>query len=122
MRCACCGQDIPDNERLAKTDKEIFFEFWLDTLGQADCEQAWVDKEAQKRRDAPTVISDVSPFQSMVDGTMITSRSQYREHLKRHGKVEVGNDYQMSKPTPPKPDPKLKEFIAHQVYEKLRYK
>ena len=38
------------------------------------------------------VMGDIEPYQSMIDGSMITSRSQHREHLRRHGCVEVGND------------------------------
>lgn len=47
----------------------------------------------------PRIISDNLEFKSMVDGTPITSRSQYREHLKRHGYIELGNDI-------PKPESK----------------
>lgn len=38
------------------------------------------------------VRGDIEPYQSMVTGEMITSRSQHREHLKRHGLREVGNE------------------------------
>lgn len=38
------------------------------------------------------VMPDIAPYRSMADGSIITSRSQHREHLKRHGCVEVGNE------------------------------
>jgi hypothetical protein len=41
---------------------------------------------------APMVAADIQPYRSMCDGSMITSRSQHREHLRRHGVVEVGNE------------------------------
>lgn len=41
---------------------------------------------------APMVIPDIQPYQSQVTGEMITSRSQHREHLKRHGMIEIGNE------------------------------
>jgi len=41
---------------------------------------------------APMVADDIQPYRSMCDGTMITSRSQHRAHLKQHGVVEVGNE------------------------------
>ncbi len=41
---------------------------------------------------APSVMSDLAPYRSMVDGKMITSRSQHREHLRRHSLIEVGNE------------------------------
>lgn len=38
------------------------------------------------------VMPDISPYQSMADGSMITSRSHHREHLKRHHLIEIGNE------------------------------
>lgn len=38
------------------------------------------------------VHAEFTPYKSMVDGTMIESRTQHREHLRRHGCVEVGNE------------------------------
>ena len=46
----------------------------------------------ETREQAPFVMPDIQPYQSMADGTMITSRSHHREHLKRHGLVEIGNE------------------------------
>ena len=42
--------------------------------------------------DAPMVMGDIEPYQSMQTGEMIASRSMHREHLKRHGLIEVGNE------------------------------
>ncbi len=50
------------------------------------------------------VMPDIQPYQSMVDGSMITSRSAHRAHLRQHRLVEIGNEtkYLQSKPlTPP---------------------
>lgn len=38
------------------------------------------------------VIEDMKPYKSPLDGSMITTRTQHREHIKRHGVVEVGNE------------------------------
>lgn len=35
---------------------------------------------------------DIQPYKSMVTGEMIGSRSQHRDHLKRHNVYEVGNE------------------------------
>lgn len=40
----------------------------------------------------PHVIGAMREYQSMIDGSMITDRAQHREHLKKHGCVEVGNE------------------------------
>jgi hypothetical protein len=38
------------------------------------------------------VISDVQPFISPIDRSLISSRSQIREHERIHGVKQVGND------------------------------
>jgi hypothetical protein len=35
---------------------------------------------------------DIVPYKSMIDGQMVTSRSQHRRHLKANGCIEVGNE------------------------------
>ena len=70
----------------------------------------------------PMVMGDLKPYQSMIDGSWITSRSQHREHLRAHGCVEVGNDSSLSRrPGALREPPRLKETIARNVYSKLRY-
>ena len=72
------------------------------------------------------VMGDIQPYTSMIDGTLITSRSHHRVHLKDHGCVEVGNDSSVMNPKPPKPlqsPPGLKDAIiraANEVERKLR--
>ena len=46
----------------------------------------------ERRICAPQVIKDIDPYVSMIDGSLITSRSQHREHLRAHGCIEVGNE------------------------------
>lgn len=36
---------------------------------------------------APSFIPDIQPFVSPIDGTVISSRTQYRDHCKRHDVV-----------------------------------
>lgn len=69
---------------------------------------------------APMVTTDIQPYQSMCDGTMITSRSQHREHLKQHGVIEIGNE-KIKAPGPLKTPPGLKQRIAEIAYEKLKH-
>lgn len=38
------------------------------------------------------VLGDIQPYKSIHNGEIISSRSQHREHLKRHGLYEIGND------------------------------
>ena len=54
------------------------------------------DKLVERKKDSKGgyhyIIPDIAPYKSMIDGRMITSRSQHRSHLKAHGCVEVGNE------------------------------
>lgn len=47
---------------------------------------------SQRDFDAPYIQPDIAPYQSMATGEIIQSRSQHREHLRRHGLVEIGNE------------------------------
>lgn len=47
---------------------------------------------------APIVMPDIQPYKSMADGSMITSRSHHREHLRQHNCIEIGNEKMENKP------------------------
>ncbi len=66
------------------------------------------------------VMGDIQPYRSMIDGSMIESRSKHRAHLKQHGCIEVGNETKHLKPATMAPPPGLKEELIRQVNEKLR--
>jgi hypothetical protein len=51
-------------------------------------EEPWKESELPR----PTVIRDIEPYRSMIDGSMISSRAQHREHLRAHDCVEIGNE------------------------------
>lgn len=69
------------------------------------------------------VMGDIAPYRSMIDGSMVTSRSHHREHLRQHGCIEVGNDSSLQRRPKPLQSPAgLKETIARNVYSKLRYR
>jgi hypothetical protein len=38
------------------------------------------------------VMPDIAPYRSMIDGSIINSRSEHRAHLRAHGCLEVGNE------------------------------
>jgi hypothetical protein len=80
------------------------------------------DNFAQDKNEPTTmVMPDIKPYQSMIDGSMITSRSRHREHLREHGCLEVGNETKYLKPKPVQTPPGLKETVARVTYEKLKY-
>lgn len=59
----------------------------------------WVDS---REVNAPYVMGDIQPYQSMQTGEMITSRSVHRQHLRQHGLIEIGNEVKAAT-TPQKP-------------------
>ena len=38
------------------------------------------------------VMGDLKPYKSIITGEVIGGRKQHRDHLKAHGKIEVGNE------------------------------
>ena len=68
-------------------------------------------------RVAPDVMPEISPYKSQITGEVIDSRSKHREHLKRHGYEEVGNDSSLFKPRkiPDVSPQKRKELIRSQI-------
>ena len=63
------------------------------------------------------VMPDIQPYPSMITGEMITSRSQHREHLRKHGYREVGDDASLTKPYTgmPTASPQRKEMLIREV-------
>ena len=60
------------------------------------------------------VMNDIQPYQSMIDGSMITSRSRHREHLQAHGCIEVGNE-KMENRAPQQVQSQRREILRQQV-------
>jgi len=61
----------------------------------------------------PFVMNDIQPYQSMIDGRMITSRSVHKEHLLANGCIEVGNEKMETRIPVTKSD--RKEVLRHQL-------
>ena len=68
---------------------------------------------------APMIMPDIQPYQSMADGSMITSRSQHRAHLRQHNCIEIGNETMETKPTPVKDTRRevLREQVANMTHD-----
>lgn len=88
------------------------------------------DDHSDEAQTGPQIIRDIDPYQSMVDGSMIGSRSQHREHLKRHNCFEVGNEKMESKPSAPQSNDRrialhrqlgdMSDRQANQILKQLR--
>ena len=69
---------------------------------------------------APMVMNDIQPYQSQVDGTLITSRSHHRSHLKQHNCIEIGNEIKAHREqcTPKGPPPGLKDSLIRAFHQR----
>lgn len=68
-----------------KTDKEIYLEHWGYTGEEAEIR--WADKLAFDNRQKEklySIIPDIEPYESPIDGRVINSRTQRRDDLERH--------------------------------------
>lgn len=50
------------------------------------------DEYFEEKPEGPMIMKDIKPYQSIIDGSTITSRSKHREHLRQHGCIELGNE------------------------------
>jgi hypothetical protein len=106
------------------TDKEVYLAHWTPTLGKEEALKSWEAKQSMMKRQAPMVAPDIQPYQSMIDGSWITSRSHHRTHLRDHGCIEIGNEKQeapKSVEISRKSQEERKRMIGEIVYSKLRY-
>ena len=58
----------------------------------ADKDGHWVAQKPAEDASGVLIVPDIAPYQSMITGEMITSRSKHREHLRQHDCFEVGNE------------------------------
>lgn len=63
------------------------------------------------------IMPEIEPYISQIDGSLITSRAKHREHLRRRGYQELGNDPVLRKlPAPISAESKTrKELLIAQV-------
>ena len=50
------------------------------------------EKGTEPVSDLHLVMPEIEPYKSMITGEVITSRAKHREHLKKHGCKELGNE------------------------------
>lgn len=87
-------------------------------------ELVWAEQTTEKSHAAPYIIPDITPVQSSIDGSMISSRAQMREHCKKHDVVPT--EELKGLPTKKFQEPyvhskqerqQIKEFMSH-LYDK----
>ena len=123
--CPLCKSEYEPRDDSKLSDKDKYLLHWGYILGTPEAEEAWKAKETMTKRQAPMVSSDIGGYISQIDGSWIESRSKHRDHLKRHGMVELGNDVptsQKSQEISRQSQEARRRAIAEQTYAKLRYK
>ena len=65
------------------------------------------------------VMPDIQPYKSMIDGKMVTSRSEHRRHLKANNCIEVGNEDPSKHVQREKPVDTRLERIKHMVNTRM---
>lgn len=77
MVCGECGNEYDIYRTVAKMDEDL---------------PVCCGKQTKRKIVAPNIAPDIAPFISPVDGKLVSGRSDRREHMKRHGLIEVGNE------------------------------
>jgi hypothetical protein len=65
---------------------------------------------------APMYVRDIGEYKSPIDGTVITSRSAHRDHLKTHDVIEVGNE-RLGRPAPEEKTRGIGEAVKRRLEE-----
>ena len=72
---------------------------------------------------AHNIIEDIQPYRSTIDGSVISSRSVHRRHLREHGCVEIGTE-NMEKAEKhfkkPEHDAREVKRVVNEAYERHR--
>lgn len=79
----------------------------------------FVERTKDKKGRYHYVIPDITPYKSMIDGKMVTSRSEHRRHLKANNCIEVGNDDPAKHIRREKPDNSRLERLKWEVNKRL---
>lgn len=87
-------------------------------------ELIWAEQITEKSQTAPYIIPDITPVQSSIDGSVISSRTQMREYCKKHGVVPTEELKGLPTKTFHQPlvhskqeRQQIKEFMSH-LYDK----
>lgn len=101
---ACCSKCGDTEEVYRKMDERH-------NLGACKC-----GGERYIAYNPPTPMRDIEGYVSPIDGKWVGSRSQHREHMKRHGVIELGNEKPQLKPFAPSiPRESIRAELKNQV-------
>ena len=79
----------------------------------------FVERKRDRKGRYHYVQPDIQPYKSMIDGRMVTSRSEHRRHLKANNCIEIGNEDPTKHIRKPAEDKTRLERIKHLVNSRL---
>jgi hypothetical protein len=79
----------------------------------------FVERKKDEKGQYHYVIPDIQPYRSMVDGQMVTSRSEHRRHLKANNCIEVGNEDPSKHIRHEKPDTSRLERLKYEINKRM---
>jgi hypothetical protein len=79
----------------------------------------FVERKKDEKGRYHYVIPDIQPYRSMVDGQMVTSRSEHRRHLKANNCIEVGNEDPSKHIRHEKPDTSRLERLKYEINKRM---
>lgn len=79
----------------------------------------FVERKKDEKGRYHYVVPDITPYKSMIDGKMVTSRSEHRRHLKANNCIEVGNEDPSKHIRREKPDNSRLERLKWEVNNRL---
>lgn len=122
VKCNHCKVEHEEYDPSQFDDREKYLSYWNLPFDGPEADKAWAQKQEMTYREAPMVASDIQPYISQIDGSVINSRSKHRTHLRDNGCIEVGNEKMETTANKPKYDHKLKQTLIDVANEKLRYR
>jgi hypothetical protein len=79
----------------------------------------FVERKKDEKGRYHYVMPDIQPYRSMIDGKMVTSRSEHRRHLKANNCIEVGNEDPSKHIRHEKPDNSRLERLKYEINKRM---
>lgn len=68
---------------------------------------------------APSVLADMQAYRSPLDGSIVDGRAAHRQHMRKHGVIEVGNEKLTQRATKSIDDNRHRESLRKDIAKTL---
>ena len=76
------------------------------------------ERHLWRENKSASILPDMKPMKSPIDGEIISSRSAYRNHMRKHGVIDVGNEKLKPAKKQYRPDDGLRRTL-YNLYENV---